>query len=360
MVSEPISHLPDGAERRIVGLDTARALAIVGMVMVHFGPYNLVAENWREWVYGLSHGRASLLFVVLAGVGMTLMAGQYGQTKWRRAWPLLVGRVAVLLPLGLGLQMLDIGPLVILHYYAMFFVLAAPATFLPGRILLALAGALSLAGPAAYHLIERARPEWVVRYDPVTLTDPPALILRELLFTGSYPAMVWMAPFLFGMWLGRRALNAGGTRIGLFLGGAIVAVLALVLGILSPDTGWWALADATPHSQMCVWLIGGTATATALLAVCLSLTDLLGRLLWPLAAMGQLALTAYVSHLLLLDAAPGVKSNTVESAFITVGLFTLGAMLFAVVWRRRFQRGPLENVLRFPAYCFGRGFGPDR
>jgi uncharacterized membrane protein len=60
---------------RISGIDVARALAIVGMVMVHVGPQDAGKPGIAAQAYRLSHGRASILFVVLAGIGVSLLAG---------------------------------------------------------------------------------------------------------------------------------------------------------------------------------------------------------------------------------------------------------------------------------------------
>lgn len=345
---EPFESAPD--DNRIGGLDAARAIAILGMVMVHFGPSSPPPDDWLSWLYGLPHGRASVLFVLLAGIGMSLLAGQRNRERWRRAWPRLVTRVAILLPLGLALQLLDIQVGVILHYYAIFFLLAMPATLLGDRALLLVAIATSIAGPVMYSIIARLRPEWLWRYNQVALDDSPAVIARELLLTGFYPPMVWMAPFLFGMWLGRRRLRNAGVRLGVLIGGAITAGACAWLGANLPGNGWWALADPSPHSQTIVWIVGSTASGAAILAICLLITDFLGRLMWPLVAMGQLALTIYVSHILVLAAAPSTfTTDEVEPALAIVFVFAVSAALFAVIWRAWFSRGPLEALFNLPA-----------
>ncbi|MEX0886097.1 MAG: DUF418 domain-containing protein [Phycisphaeraceae bacterium] len=332
--------------RRIGGLDAARALAIVGMVMVHFGPGSPPPITWLDWSYGLARGRASLLFVLLAGIGMTLLAGNRDLARLRRAWPRLAVRIAVLLPLGLSLQLLDIGPLVILHFYAIYFLLAIPALLASDRLLLTASALLAVVGPACYYVIEQLRPDWVVRWNPVELTDPPLVIVRELLISGSYPAIVWLAPFLFGMWLGRRRLHATGTRLAMLVGGAAVMLVTARLDANLPTSSWWQLVSGEAHSQMIVWLVGGLGAATATLALCLWLTDWLGRLMWPLVAMGQLALTVYVGHLLLLAAMPSVfKAWEVDRAAILVANFTAGVLVLATLWRLAFSRGPLEGFM---------------
>lgn len=55
-------------------MDLARAVAIIGMVMVHFRePVQDTTVGLAEVLYSLmTRGRASILFVVLAAVAITL------------------------------------------------------------------------------------------------------------------------------------------------------------------------------------------------------------------------------------------------------------------------------------------------
>src|SRR5918998_5475932 len=141
-----VSHRP---RRRLRGVDTARAVAVLGMVMVHFGPFP-APDTALGNLYGLSHGRASVLFARLAGVGVALLtAGRSGgRTSLTLARGRLVLRGALLLRLGLWLQDFEHGALVILQYYGIYFVFVAFVLTLPDRWLLA-GGAAGLRACAA-------------------------------------------------------------------------------------------------------------------------------------------------------------------------------------------------------------------
>src|ERR687894_682212 len=141
-----VSHRP---RRRLRGVDAARAVAVLGMVMVHFGPFP-APDTALGNLYGLSHGRASVLFALLAGVGVALLtAGRSGgRTSLTRGR--LVLRGALLLPLGLWLQDFEHGALVILQYYGIYFVFVAFVLTLPDRWLLAGGAAVLVAGPLVY------------------------------------------------------------------------------------------------------------------------------------------------------------------------------------------------------------------
>jgi uncharacterized protein len=65
-------------KQRVIGFDIARALAIFGMVVVNF-KVAMNAETGSQFLMsfvGLFEGRASALFVILAGIGVTLMTNK--------------------------------------------------------------------------------------------------------------------------------------------------------------------------------------------------------------------------------------------------------------------------------------------
>ncbi|MGH3332175.1 MAG: heparan-alpha-glucosaminide N-acetyltransferase domain-containing protein, partial [Nocardioidaceae bacterium] len=59
---------------RVIGLDVARALALVGMMATHIlAP---IEGNHLTVIQQVAGGRASALFAVLAGVSLALMSGR--------------------------------------------------------------------------------------------------------------------------------------------------------------------------------------------------------------------------------------------------------------------------------------------
>jgi len=89
----------------------------------------------------------------------------------------------------------------------------------------------------------------------------------------------------------------------------------------------------------------------------LLLADRLPRATWPLAATGQLALTVYVGHLLLLDAHPElVEREAVPAASVSVAAFMLLAAAACTLWRAFLPRGPLEAALAAPWWIIERTF----
>ncbi|WP_233558132.1 heparan-alpha-glucosaminide N-acetyltransferase domain-containing protein [Alginatibacterium sediminis] len=113
-------------KQRITGFDLARALAIFGMVIVNF-KIAMQAESGSKfllWSTALLEGRASALFVMLAGIGVSLLLrrGMSGRRSellaCRRS---LVKRGLVLI--ALGLLFIPIWPADILHFMASIFCL---------------------------------------------------------------------------------------------------------------------------------------------------------------------------------------------------------------------------------------------
>src|SRR5260221_6244762 len=67
--------LPMQAKKRIEGFDLARALALFGMVVVHFVLVMSYEEHdpaWLRTMVDLLDGRAAALFIILAGIGTSL------------------------------------------------------------------------------------------------------------------------------------------------------------------------------------------------------------------------------------------------------------------------------------------------
>ncbi len=356
---ENVAALPG----RLDGVDAARAVAVLGMVIIHFGP-NPIPDTVFGNLYEVPHGRASVLFVLLAGVGVALLAGRSGDGRRWQARGRLLFRAALLLPLGLWLQGLDHGVLVILQYYAVYFLLAALVLTLPDRWLLVAGAFALLCGPVSYFVGETAKPGWFDGH-PATLGDPLARISHDLLLSGAYPLAVWSAPLFVGLWVGRRSLSSPAVRWWLLGVGLAVAVaapfvsdgLTAALGGPTGGTvpGFAKLVTDEPHSQMPLWMAGSIGSACAALGGALLLVEMLPRVSWPLVATGQLALSVYVGHLLLLDSYEELlRHEALPAAATTVGVFMLLAAITCMLWRAALPRGPLEAALATPWWIIER------
>ena len=346
-------HLERQVRPRIQGIDLARALAILGMLAVHIGPTDI--EGLAGTLYALPHGRAAILFGLVAGVGVSLLVASR-TTSGLEARIKLLWRAAILLPLGLWLQHLDHNVFVILQDYALLFLVAIALIGLSDRGLLALAGLSASLGSLGYLWGLIAAPEAFERR-PVEWGEPAVELLHRLVLSGPYPLITWLAPFLLGMWIGRRDLRdpRWWWRLGL-LGGVVMIAARLASVVLQgwvgepvDPVGWDQVVSDDPHSQMPLWVVGSTASAVFVLGLSLIVADALRRLVWPLVAVGQLAFTVYVGHLLVLHGWwDELTGDTVGEAAWLVLAFTVVAAGFSVTWRALLSRGPLEFVLHLP------------
>lgn len=334
---------------RLEALDVARAAAVFGMIIVNVGPYN--DDGWASWIVRALNGRASILFVVLAGIGVTFLARR-SLTKGITRRSTLLWRGLLLLGLGLGLQTLEHGVNVILSTYAALFFLAAFMVKMSTRWLFFSATASALLGPVLW-ILARQRTDFPI--EPAQIGDSPFEILGAILISGPYPLVVWIAPFFLGVWLGRQPLGNAKVQRRLVYAGAIAGfgafgaseVLVRVLG--EPDTtqvGFDRMISAVGHSQMPLWLISSSGTAVMLLGILLIVVPHISQRIRLLVVVGQMPLTAYTGHLVIiaLFIHPGAEEPL--QGFLISCAIMLGLILFAVVWMAKFRYGPLEALLR--------------
>jgi hypothetical protein len=354
---------------RLTGVDLARCVALLGMVAVHVLPLSDAAGD-PTLVDRVAGGRSAALFAVLAGVSLALAFGP--SPRLLRAGPALVVRGALVGLVGLLLGLLDSGVAVILAYYAVLFVLAVPFLRARAGVLSALAAATAVGLPLLSFAVRDDLPARDPDNPSLATLDDPGGLLAELLLTGYYPALPWLAYLLAGLAAGRLALASRRTALELAGAGALLALAAAAASaaLLGPGGGydeiaaaeglsdgeverkvdaarfgnvplttpWWLATDAA-HTTTPFDLLHTTGTALLALGVALLLAPLAPRLLSPLTAAGSMPLTLYTAHVTwlgLTDAEDPERSYLLQ---VAVGL------AFAWVWRDRVGRGPLESVV---------------
>ncbi|GLU48458.1 hypothetical protein [Nocardiopsis ansamitocini] len=383
------------AERRsrLVGVDVARGLAVLGMFVVHVGVGWTLADGSNA-LYPVAAGHSSVLFALLAGVSIALLSGgvhrkvnkDLGVALWR-----VVVRGLVMLVLGTALTMMGTPVSVILAYYAVFFVLTAMLLTERWQMVAGTAALLGVVGPVVSFvvrgLIEDEGPlfgvvEAINSYDPfVALADEGVV---DFLLTGSYPAITWMPFVLAGLAIGRLDLRSVRVRwllvvSGFAVAGAAYGVSWLAMNVLGgaerlaggfdplmgaaygpagleevlyegfggtvPTTDWVWLLTGAPHSGTPVEVFGSGGLAVAVLGVCLLVAQRLGVLVYPLMAVGALALTTYVGHILVIwvDEQGLVEGTPLSFVSEQLSLTILvGSLVGATAWRALVGRGPLE------------------
>ncbi|MBS9726845.1 heparan-alpha-glucosaminide N-acetyltransferase domain-containing protein, partial [Stutzerimonas stutzeri] len=186
------------------GLDLARSRALAGMVLVNFRLAMAVPAEGDGWLAGFFHlleGKASATFVTLAGLGLVL-ATRSLEPATARLWTL---RRALFLLVAGGMNLL-IFPADIIHYYAVYFVLAIAWLQAGARALLA--GMAAVAVLSAWALLQL---DYSQGWDWASLSYQglwePAGFARNLLFNGFHPVLPWLCFFLLGMLLARLPLS---------------------------------------------------------------------------------------------------------------------------------------------------------
>ena len=133
---------------RIVGVDVARALALLGMMSVHLLP-EVHGDGTLTPAFLVSAGRASALFALLAGAGLALATGG-ASPRLRPRLPVTAATLtrAVLITLvGLGLATLGPPVAVILANYGLLFAVACVVLGARVRALLVTTAAWTVTAP---------------------------------------------------------------------------------------------------------------------------------------------------------------------------------------------------------------------
>jgi hypothetical protein len=376
---------------RVVGVDVARGLALLGMFSVHVLP-TFTAAGGPTAATLVAGGRSAGTFVLVAGIGLAFVSGGRNPVRGAERVGVAAGLlVRAALVAGLGLLLGELsqytGVIGILPYYGLYFALAAALIGLSPRALAVVAGAVAVLGPVL--LVATADLDWPspdLSGDPTfgTLVADPGGLLILLTVTGYYPAVVYLAYLTAGLAIGR--LDLGSRRVAWWLVGGGVALAAAAqtasalalhrFGGLAAVTAqapgasverlvwqpelsasWWYLALPAPHSHSAVDVayVLGTATAVVGGALLLTRVAVLARLLQPLAAAGSMVLTLYSAHLVVL--ASGALDD--EPALLYLVL-VVAAPAFAWAWRRWVGRGPLERAVGAASAATRRRVAPAR
>lgn len=387
---------------RLVGVDAARGVALLGMMSVH-SLYATDAAGNPTLASDIAGGRAAALFAVLAGVGVAFV------TKRRRVparrgvttATSLLARAAMIGAFGLALGWTDPALAgVILPFYAVLFVAAVPMVFTPTPLLavLGLGGAIGLPF-ASLALRAGLPPATLGNIGFVDVLTEPLTVLRELTLTGLYPAFSWLPYMAIGIVVGRLRLGSPRVAAALASGGAALAILAaagsrllLTLGGgaariqadavaqgmtparfaeittlgpegTTPTTSAWWLALATAHSSTPFDLLHTIGTSVAVIGVMLLLghvanpvlRPLVGLVQAPLSAAGSMTLTFYTAHVVFLN-----SDFDVYSAEVGYVLQCVVALLGGLAWRATAGRGPLERTVALVSRRAGALVGGGR
>lgn len=294
---------------RILGLDIARGLAILGMIYLHLGH-----PLWQAKV--ILSGLPAALFAVIAGVTMMLI---WNNATRRVATPTqtiakLAARGAIITLIGLAL--LPAGGEIQVVLVVLGATMLATAWVPP----------LPTAAKAALLLIATAAATW--RYAPLELPLP-------------YPHLAWVAYILAGMilfdvYVGKDGAGAGGVQKLTTAIACLAAAAGFYLRFQTDLPGW---ARATGHTGV----LGEIVLSIAVAAIVLHLCMIVGRHVRagnPLVALGSMALTVYILHVL---TALWWQTHVSLHSDLWAAAFIAAFLVFAWVWKK-LASGPAKKL----------------
>lgn len=350
---------------RIAGFDLARAYAIFGMYIVNF---NVIFGNYRDTTpagkfLSLFSGNSSTLFVLLAGMGVSLLTNRPDaeaatQSGLRR---LILRRSWFLFALGLLLYLW--WPADILHFYGAYMHLAAFLLFVPNRWLL-WASVVSITFFHGLLLVIPYEKGW--NFDTLAYLDFWTIegFLRNTIYNGWNPVFPWSAFFFFGMWLGRldwqdprlqKRLLTTGLSVFLFMQ---ILQFAATQNIFSEDLNFYLTADYLPPFLPFMLSTGSISLALMVGFLWLGNHSEALPFLKKLAATGRMTLTHYIVHLTLgmlvlsiftgENYAAGLSSEGISPLkVLAFSIFWFGlSIAFSHFWSKKFKNGPFEMLMR--------------
>lgn len=336
-----------------------------GMVVVNFKTVMHASNSEGAWwfvIFNVLDGRASALFVILAGIGVTLLTNDariacdiagINQAKYsllRRAIFLFVT----------GLLYISIWPADILHYYGVYIAVAAFLLTASTKKLLLVVLLTASAFPIAFLILNYSESwnwETLAYSDFWTLTG----FTRNLFFNGFHPVLPWSAFLVIGMALGRLPMENVSVRKKVFWYGISSAIavetLAFSLRTIALQEGYSAdlaeyLFSTTPMPPLPLYFLSAVGSSFAAIAFCVHIGKLWADspFVRPLIYTGRMALTLYVAHVVLgmgvLEELGLLSNQQLSVAVSSAMLFCVAAIAFSYFWMSRFKLGPLEWVMR--------------
>jgi uncharacterized membrane protein YeiB len=352
--------------KRIIGIDVARALAVIGMIIVNFKV--VFGENGLSWVKSFASifdGKAAATFVVLAGVGLALMTNSAiknnDQIKLKVARSRILKRALFLFIVGISY--IAIWPADILHFYGIYMAITILLLTSKGKTLIINAITLIVAFPFLM-IFWNYETGWnfsTLDYQGFWTVKG---FIRNIFFNGFHPVIPWAAFMLFGYWFGKQDLHNDKFIKKIFWISSIIFISIHVLSYLSisflsegnQETALelTEILGTNPMPPLPIYMFSGIAIAFAIISACILVAKRFknNKIINALNKTGQLALTFYVAHVIIgmgiIEAINPAKigNYSIEFSVVYALVFSALCIVFAVVWRKHKTSGPLEWIMR--------------
>jgi uncharacterized protein len=353
-------------KKRIIGIDVARALAVIGMIIVNFKI--VFGENGLNWVKSFASvfdGKAAATFVVLAGVGLALMTNSAIKNKDQGKLKIARRRILkrALFLFIIGISYIAIWPADILHFYGIYMAITVLLLNSKKRIIIATAITLIVAFPflMTFWNYETGWNFNTIEYQGFWTAKG---FMRNLFFNGFHPVFPWTAFMLFGYWFGKQDLHNDKFLKKTFWISSIIFVSIQTLSYLSisflsegnQETAkeLAEILGTSPMPPLPIYMFNGIAIAFAIISACIIVAKRFenNKIIDALNKTGQLALTFYVAHVIIgmgiIEAINPAKMGnySVEFSVVYALVFSLLCIIFAIIWRKYKTSGPLEWIIR--------------
>ncbi|MCZ9307381.1 DUF418 domain-containing protein [Corynebacterium sp. c8Ua_181] len=285
---------------RIIGLDIARSLAIIGMIVLH-----MASLVWHTKV--ILNGLPAALFAILAGVTLMIIARVFTVTGFLR----IIARGCIITLIGLALLPVggEIQVVLVVIGITMIFVSWVPPLRWWWKLLLLVAATATA----------------TIKYAPLTLPQ-------------AYPLLAYTAYFLAGMLLyeayirsSRAVAQWASTGIA-----ALIAAAGFYFRFIPDMPGWLRF---TGHTGVLGEIALSIAVAAIVLHLCLLIGRTVPKLAYPFAALGAMSLSIYILHVLTAyywQSHVSLHNTGWACAFIALFL------VLATFWHRLIGKGPAE------------------
>jgi uncharacterized membrane protein YeiB len=325
---------------RLEGLDLARGLAVVSMLVAHLSPVGGPAN--------LSENLTAPLFAVVIGTSMGVRLGR--RPVGPGAFVLdNVLRGLVLVVLGVALQALYAQIDVVLPYLGVLVIVLAPLALAVHRAPVVTVG-LAVAGAVLSPIVmERAREQLATRPP-----GPTATTVVEWLAAGHSYRLGSLLP----MALGGLALAAVLPRAGEPPRAYGVAAVLLGSSLAAYLLGYASEEGARAYSGTTAEIVGATLLAAGTVVVAFLVVEVarapgtrpvvagvLARLLPPVLATGRLALTAYTVQVLLLAGLGLLRGGAPDDGWAMLAAALVVVLGTCRALDRWWGTGPLEWAL---------------
>lgn len=353
-------------KKRIIGIDVARALAIIGMIIVNFKiAFGDSGNPIIKSIIKLLEGKAAATFVVLAGIGLAFMSksalNKNNVAKIRSTKIRILKRAIFLFVVGL--LYIPIWEADILHFYGVYMLVVLLVLTYSNRTILATAFFLIFLYPVLMLIWD-----YDINWDYSSFSYSNFWTFRgfitNLFFNGFHPVIPWSSFMLVGLWFGRQDLtnakflkNSIWISLGIFITCLVISKTTIsVLGDNDPQLKFELIQiiGTSPMPPLPIYMISGSSFAIFIVSVCVIISQKFEDKSWIqlLKKTGQLALTFYVAHVVigmiivyLID--PGMMGHySIEFSFFYALAFSLICMIFAYFWSKKHMLGPLEWLMR--------------